>query len=120
MPDIQIQEKQEQCDYLLLDYKWIPLIEKKRMHPQSIVERYTQLKGITYVDEIIPYRTEEDLEDILSMYHIDVRVLGEEYKRKTFTGRSICLKRGIELYYNKREHRFSTSDLSKRVCEDPN
>ena len=44
------------------------------MHPQSIVERYTQLKGVTYVDEIIPYVTEADLEDILSMYHIDVRV----------------------------------------------
>ena len=52
----------------------------------------------------LSHPTEEDLEDILSMYHIDVRVPGEEYPNKTFTGRSICLKRGIELYYNKREH----------------
>ena len=117
-----LREAKEQCDYLLVGLQVDPSIDRpeKNAPVQSIVERYTQLKGITYVDEIIPYRTEEDLEDILSMYHIDVRVLGEEYRNKTFTGRSICLKRGIHLYYNKREHRFSTSDLRKRVCEDPN
>jgi len=117
-----LREAKEQCDYLLVGLQVDPSIDRpeKNAPVQSIVERYTQLKGVTYVDEIIPYRTEEDLEDILSMYHIDVRVLGEEYRNKTFTGRSICLRRGIELYYNKREHRFSTSDLRKRVCEDPN
>ena len=51
------------------------------------------------------------------MYHINVRILGEEYRDGKFTGRAICAKRGIELYFNKREHRFSTSDLRKRVCE---
>lgn len=117
-----LREAKEQCDYLLVGLQIDPSIdrEEKNAPVQSIVERYTQLKAVGYVDEIIPYRTETDLEDILSMYHIDVRVLGEEYRDKTFTGRAICLKRGIELYYNKREHRFSTSDLRKRVCEDPN
>ena len=117
-----LREAKEQCDYLLVGLQIDPSIdrEEKNAPVQSIVERYTQLKAVGYVDEIIPYRTETDLEDILSMYHIDVRVLGEEYRDKTFTGRAICLRRGIELYYNKREHRFSTSDLRKRVCEDPN
>lgn len=117
-----LREAKEQCDYLLVGLQVDPSIDRpeKNAPVQSIVERYTQLKGVTYVDEIIPYRTEEDLEDILSMYHINVRILGEEYRDKTFTGRAICLRRGIELYYNKREHRFSTSDLRKRVCEDPN
>ena len=84
---------------------------------QTIVERYTQLKGIKYVDEIIPYATEKDLEDLLSLYTIDVRILGEEYRDKPFTGRDICRKRDIELYFNNRDHRFSTSDLRRRVCE---
>mgnify|MGYP004291979499 CR=1 FL=1 len=57
----------------------------------------------------------ENPEDILSMYHIDIRILGVEYKDKTFTGRAICASRGIELYYNKRDHRFSSSDLRERV-----
>tara|TARA_B100001287_G_C22681120_1_gene530446 strand:- start:3056 stop:3463 length:408 start_codon:yes stop_codon:yes gene_type:complete len=115
-----LREAKEQCDYLLVGLQMDPSVDRaeKNAPVQTIVERYTQLKGVTYVDEIIPYATEADLEDILSMYHIDVRVLGEEYRDKTFTGRAICLKRGIELYYNKREHRFSTTDLRKRVCED--
>jgi len=115
-----LREAKEQCDYLLVGLQMDPSVDRaeKNAPVQTIVERYTQLKGVRYVDEIIPYATEADLEDILSMYHIDVRVLGEEYRDKTFTGRAICLKRGIELYYNKREHRFSTTDLRKRVCED--
>jgi glycerol-3-phosphate cytidylyltransferase len=82
---------------------------------QSIVERYTQLNAVSYVDEIIPYVTEEDLEDILEMYHIDVRILGEEYRNLDFTGKDICKKRGIALYFNERAHRFSSSELRTRV-----
>lgn len=115
-----LREAKEQCDYLICGLQVDPSIDRpeKNRPVQTIVERYTQLKGLSYVDEIIPYRTEEDLEDILSMYQIDIRILGEEYKDKTFTGRAICASRGIELYYNKRDHRFSTSDLRKRVCND--
>jgi len=50
------------------------------------------------------------------MYHIDVRILGEEYREMDFTGKDICKKRGIQLYFNKREHRFSSSDLRIRVA----
>ena len=65
----------------------------------------------------MPYQTERDLEDILETLHINIRILGEEYRDKDFTGKDICRKRGIELYFNKRDHRFSTSDLRKRVSE---
>jgi glycerol-3-phosphate cytidylyltransferase len=70
---------------------------------------------VRYVDEIIPYQSEKDLEDILQMYNIDVRILGEEYRDKDFTGKDICKKRSILLYFNKRDHRFSTSDLRNRL-----
>ena len=114
-----LREAKEQCDYLICGLQVDPSLDRpeKNAPIQTVVERYTQLKAVSYVDEIIPYVTESDLEDILSMYHIDVRILGEEYKDKTFTGRAICAKRGIELYYNKREHRFSSSDLRKRISE---
>ena len=96
-----------------------PTIDRpeKNKPVQTIVERYTQLKGVKYVDEIIPYTTEKDVEDILEMYQIDIRILGEEYKDKDFTGKDICRRLGIELYFNKRDHRFSTTDLRKRICE---
>ena len=114
-----LREAKEQCDYLLVGLQMDPSVdrEEKNAPVQNIVERYTQLKAVKYVDEIIPYGTEQDLKDILTMYNIHVRVLGVEYKDKDFTGKEICLKRGVDFYFNKRDHRFSTSDLRKRVCE---
>jgi len=114
-----LEEAKEQCGYLICALQVDPTVDRpeKNKPVQTIVERYTQLKGVKYIDEIIPYNTEKDVEDILEMYHIDVRILGEEYRDKDFTGRDICKKLGIDLYFNKREHRFSTSDLRKRICE---
>jgi glycerol-3-phosphate cytidylyltransferase len=112
-----LREAKEQCDYLICGLHIDPSLDRpeKNSPVQTIVERYTQLSAVKYVDEIVPYQTEIDLEDILNMLHIDVRILGEEYKNGKFTGRAICAKRGIELFFNKREHRFSSSDLRKRV-----
>ena len=59
------------------------------------------------------FSKEQDLMDILELYHIDVRILGDEYRDKEFTGKDICRKRDIELFFNKRDHRFSTSGLRK-------
>ena len=116
---IMLREAKQQCDYLICGLQIDPSIDRpeKNKPVQTVVERYTQLKGVQYVDEIIPYCTEKDVEDILLMYNIDVRIIGEEYKDGKFTGRAICAKRGIELYFNKREHRFSSSELRRRVCE---
>ena len=112
-----LRDAKEQCDYLICGLQIDPSLDRpeKNSPVQTIVERHTQLSAIKYVDEIIPYQTETDLEDILNMLHIDVRILGEEYKDGKFTGRAICAKRGIELFFNKREHRFSSSDLRNRV-----
>lgn len=112
-----LREAKEQCDYLICALQIDPSIdrEEKNAPIQTVVERYAQLKAVGYVDEIIPYGTEEDLEDILNMYSIDVRILGDEYRDKEFTGKDICRKRSIDLYFNKRDHRFSSSDLRRRI-----
>lgn len=114
-----LREAKDQCDYLICGLQMDPSLDRKEKNApvQTVVERYTQLKGVRYVDEIIPYMCEKDVEDILSMYDIDVRILGEEYREKDFTGKDICKKRNIQLYFNKRDHRFSSSDLRKRVAE---
>lgn len=119
---IMLREAKEHCDYLIVGLQTDPTIDRpgeKNKPVQSLVERYAQLSAVEYVDEIIPYETEQDLIDILTMYHIDMRILGEEYREKDFTGKEICRKRGIELYFNKRDHRFSTSDLRERVENAP-
>ena len=116
---IMLREAKEQCDYLLVGLQVDPSVDRKNKNSpiQTIVERYTQLKAVGYVDEIIPYGTEEDLEDILQMYPINIRILGEEYRDKDFTGKDICRSRDIDLHFNKRDHRFSTSDLRSRVAD---
>ena len=63
----------------------------------------------------VVYNTEAELLDILAMYQFDVKIMGEEYRNKDFTGRELCQERNIEFYFNQRDHRFSTSDLRKRV-----
>ena len=114
-----LREAKAQCDYLICGLQVDPSIDRpeKNSPIQSIVEREAQLAAIKYVDEVIIYCTEDDLCDIINMYPIDIRILGEEYRDRDFTGKDECKKRGIQLHFNKREHRFSTSDLRKRVCE---
>ena len=112
-----LEEAKRQCDYLIVGLQTDPTIDRpeKNKPTQSVVERYIQLKGCRFVDEIVPYATEQDLEDILRVFHIDIRIVGDEYKDTNFTGRSYCEDKGIELYFNQRDHRFSTSSLRKEV-----
>ena len=114
-----LEEAKRQCDYLIVGLQTDPTLDRpeKNRPTQTVVERYIQLKGCKFVDEIVPYATEQDLEDVLRSFKIDVRILGDEYKDKNFTGRAYCESKGIELYYNRRDHRFSSSALRKEVAD---
>lgn len=112
-----LRQAKDQCDYLICGLQVNPALERsdKNKPAQTLVERWTQLQAVKYVDEIIPYETEDDVIDILQLFDIDVRIIGDEYKEKPFTGRDVCSQRGIEIYYNSRDHRFSSSGLRERV-----
>ena len=113
-------EAKNHCDYLIAALQTDPTIDRpdsKNPPVQTIVERQIQLSTNRNVDEVVVYQTEKDLEDILLTLPIDVRILGIEYADKDFTGREICMKRGIEIIYNGRDHSFSSSSLRKRVAE---
>ena len=112
-----LREAKSQCDYLMCGLQIDPNVDRpeKNKPIQTVVERYTQLKAVRYVDEIIPYSTERDLMDILELYTIHIRILGEEYRHKEFTGKDICQERDIELYFNNRAHRFSSTTLRHAV-----
>ena len=114
-----LREAKSVCDYLICALQIDPSIDRpeKNKPAQTIVERYTLLEAVKFVDDIIPYLHVKDLVDILEMRQINIRILGEEYRNKEFTGRDICKKRDIELYFNKRDHRFSSSELRKRITE---
>ena len=115
-----LREAKSQCDYLIVGLQSDPTIDRpdtKNKPIQTMFERYLQIKSVEYVDEVIPYQTEKDVIDVLQTLPIDVRILGKEYKEKDFTGKDACNQRGIELYFNTRDHRFSTTDLRKRVTD---
>jgi glycerol-3-phosphate cytidylyltransferase len=113
-----LSEAKNHCDYLIAGLQTDPTIDRQdtKNHPvQSVVERQIQLAACRYVDEIVVYQTEKDLEDILLTLPLDVRILGIEYEDKNFTGRNECAARGIEIVFNRRDHSFSSSSLRKRV-----
>ena len=111
-----LKEAKTVCDYLIVGLQTDPTIDRaeKNKPIQSVFERYTQLDACKYVDEIVIYESEKDLGDILVSYPINIRVIGEEYKNADFTGKEL---EHIELYYNKRKHSFSTTELRNRVVE---
>jgi glycerol-3-phosphate cytidylyltransferase len=111
-------EAKNHCDYLIVALQTDPTIDRpeiKNKPVQTIVERQIQLQAVRYVDEIVVYETEKDLEDLLLTLPIQKRILGIEYASKEFTGKQICIDRNIEIIYNKRDHSFSSSNLRKRV-----
>ena len=114
-----LKEAKSQCDYLIVALQTDPTIDRptKNKPIQSVFERYVQLEACKYVDEVVVYATEKDLVDILRSYPIDVRILGIEYQDKDFTGRKECEELDIELYFNTRNHSFSTTELRQRVTD---
>jgi glycerol-3-phosphate cytidylyltransferase len=118
-----LSESKNHCDYLICGLQTDPTIDRpdtKNKPVQTIVERQIQLSACRYVDEVVIYQTEKDLEDLLLILPVDVRILGVEYADKEFTGKQICVNRKIEIVYNGRDHSFSSSSLRKRVANAEN
>lgn len=110
-----LEEARGQCDYLIAGLHTDPTIDrpKKNKPVQTSFERFIQLKGCKFVDEVIPYDTEEDVINLLQIVQPDVRFIGEEYRGKFYTGNELPIK----MIYTSRRHNFSTSNLRKRVCQ---
>ena len=112
-----LEEAKQHCDYLIVALQTDPTIDRpeKNKPIQSVVERYVQVNACKWVDEIVPYTTEQDLKDIFMSFNLDCRIIGDEYETIDFTAKDICLKRGIKVIYNSRDHDWSSSELRKRI-----
>jgi glycerol-3-phosphate cytidylyltransferase len=110
-----LKESRDNCDYLIVGLQTDPTIDRpeKNKPIQTLVERYVQLKAVSYVDEIIPYESESDLINVLLLLRPDIRFIGSEYKSKSFTGMHIT-----KIFYNSRYHNFSSTELRKRIEEN--
>lgn len=108
-----LKEAKEHCDYLIVGLLTTPADRPEKNRPvQSVFERWMQIQAVKYVDQIVPFESEQDLYDMLLVLQPNIRFVGEEYKDVPHTGKDIDT---IELYYNKRRHYFSTTDLRARV-----
>ena len=114
---LMLEEAKTVCDYLIVALQINPNTDRpgKRKPIQSVVERQIQLEAVKYVDKVVVYETEQDLLNLLKILPIDIRIIGEDYLGKDFTGREYCLSNGIQIYYNKRAHEFSSTELISRI-----
>ena len=112
--------EKQMCDYLIVALQVDPTIDRpgvKNKPTQSVYERYVQLQGCKYVDEILVYETEADLLNLIQTQTLHIRFLSEEYKDRDFTGKQYCIDNGIELYFHMRRHQYSSTELRNRVYE---
>ena len=110
-------ESKQNCEYLIVGLQADPSIERQEKNKpvQSMFERYVQLNSCRYIDEIVPYVYETEIEEILRSVKPNVRFIGADYHGRDFTAKQYCLDNNIELYFNNREHGFSTSELRRRI-----
>ena len=106
-----LEEAKRQCDFLIVGLQNDPTLDRPG-------QKNTPVQSL--VDDLVVYNTEKDLEDLLLSLPIDVRILGVEYEDKEFTGRKICQDKGIKLYFNTRDHSFSSTSLRERVASSQN
>ena len=112
-------ECKQHCDYLIVGLQVDPSMERpeKNRPVQSLYERYVQLSSIKHIDEIIPYVYEHEILEIIASKKIDTRFVGSDYIGRSFTGKDECVDRNIKIYYNTRDHGFSTTELRERVSK---
>ncbi|MAN35114.1 MAG: glycerol-3-phosphate cytidylyltransferase [Candidatus Marinimicrobia bacterium] len=116
---LMLKDAKQQCDYLVAGLQTDPTIDRpleKNSPIQSIKERKIQLDAVKYVDEIIIYNSEKDLYELLKKLNPDIRILGSDYKNKNFTGNDL----NIKIYYHKRNHNFSSTNLRHKIIEEYN
>jgi len=113
---LMLKDASNQCDHLIVALQTDPSIDRKEKNKpvQSMYERFVQVDACRYVDEIIPYETEDDLYALIMNNNIDLRIIGNEYRNEDFTAREI----GIEIYYNARNHQWSTTELRERILNE--
>lgn len=110
-------EAKSQCDFLVVGLLTDPTISRpdtKNKPVQTTFERYIQIQAVEYVDWLIPFDSEDDLVQMIKMIKPHIRFVGEEYKGTPHTGHDIP---DVFIYYNRRNHDYSTTSLRERLTK---
>ena len=111
-----LQDARNQCDYLIVGLQEDPSVDRpeKNKPIQTMEERYIMLSAVRFIDEIMLYKTEDDLYSYLKKNKPDIRILGSDYEGKDFTGKDL----GIYIYYHKRDHDWSSTEMRQRIIKN--
>lgn len=115
---LMFKEAKEHCDHLTVFLQTDPSVDRpeKNKPIESITERLIKLEGCKYVDKIIIYSTEKELYNQIQFYQWDLRIIGADHKGKPYTGDDL----NIPVYFNSRDHAYSTTNLRIRVYNAEN
>jgi glycerol-3-phosphate cytidylyltransferase len=111
--------KENACNVLIVALQGDPTIERpyKCKPVQTVEERQYILSSIKYVDEVVHYNTEAELLKLLETIDWDVRIVGTDYKNIDYTGKYLEKKLKRSVYFHKRDHEYSLTDLKKKIME---
>ena len=107
------EEAKRHCDYFMVFLQRDPSETRFTKYKPVIplYERYKTLMSIKYIDEVITYQTEEDLIKLMEFYKPDIRILGDDYIGKRFTGDHLPIK----VIYTTRSHNWSTTKIKDLI-----
>ena len=112
---LMFQDCKEVCDHLIVGLHIDPSIERPEKMPPilSAEERTSILLELRSVDEVVTYNTEAELVQLLEDLNPGVRVLGTDYKDRSFTGDHL----NIPIHYHERNHEWSTTRFKKEIAK---
>jgi cytidyltransferase-like protein len=107
------QTAKRHCDYFMVFLQNDPSLDRVNKYSPVVprAERYNTLMEMESVDAVYCYQTEDELYELIQFFKPDVRILGEDYIGKRFTGDDLPPK----IVYTSRAHGWSTTKLKNDI-----
>jgi glycerol-3-phosphate cytidylyltransferase len=108
------QTAKKHCDYFMVFLQNDPSLDRANKYKPVVprAERYNTLMELESVDAVYTYQTEDELYKLIQFFKPDVRILGEDYIGKRFTGDDLPPK----IIYTSRAHGWSTTKLKNDIA----
>jgi len=108
------EEAKRHCDKFIVFLHGDPSSTRNTKYKPVVpyYDRYKMLMSIKHIDEVYMYQTEEELLELMKTFNLDVRILGEDYLGKPFTGDDL----NHEVIYTTRSHEWSTTKFKNRIA----
>ena len=103
------EEAKRHCEKFIIFLHRDPSLHRKSKYKPVIPpwDRYKALMSIKYIDDVYMYNDEDELLKLIKFFKPDVRILGEDYIGRNFTGDDLV----IDIIYTSRSHGWSTTKL---------